>query len=385
MLWRVPRHEHVIGRKAIIATAHKLDQGTRYLEAAPALTGEGLTLHRRSEDEEWTPSVIVEGEPYGLTQEAGANLFQRIGLSIRHLGDSNEIETKTATLVKAACASAYGRSQLDASRLVVDDEERTVNGIVSQMYTPIPHAQLAEGMRLKDPATATVRGTKLRILDGKADTFIAPGGDRGGDDRLKIQVEGLNSLAGESSFSIGSYIYRTICRNGLMGLVAGERYRAEHRGNRETLDVAIVRILAEADICIAQTKKMINELISVRLTPKTLGANAATCEAIANSLETLRARPLAIELKTAAREGSTTRATECIHRMIAETGPKEARAVLKSPYRSGEATGWDFVNLATAAARQIHPIDSVERDEAERTAGRLGQTLIAQRKALEPA
>ena len=259
-----------------------------------------------------------------------------------------------------------------------------VHGVVGQAYLHIGHTRLVDGMRLEDGASATVRGTMMRVRDGAPKTFIASGGDRGGPDVLKIQSEGYNSLAGESAFGMGTYIYRTVCRNGLMGLVHSNRFRTEHRGERETLEPAIARILNEADACMEETRRLITELIDVRLTRETVGANTRSCEALATSLDALRSRALATELRTAARDDNAEAATQCLRRIIDETGPKEARAVLQSPFRAGEATGWDLVNLATAAARQIHVDGQREREEAETAAGRLGQVLIAERRALAP-
>ena len=380
--WRQPRAATLHGRDAIIAGAHHLDAVTRYAGAAGALAERGLGIAPSGGEDRPGPAITVGGTPYGLTQDAATALFQRLGLSVRHIAPADASEDTTRALVDAACASAYGHRQLASSRLVLDDEEKTVCGVVSAGYTPIAHARLAEGMRLDEPASATVRGTTLQIRDGRGHTFVARNPHQRGADKVRIHITGTNSSAGETAFAIGTYIYRSICRNGLMGLVQGDRFRAEHRGNAETLEPAIARILAEAETCIEKTRELIGTLVTVSLTPASIAANSPACEALASSLETLRARPLATELRTASRANDTAAATDCVHRMIAETGPREARAVLESPYRQGEATAWDLVNLASAAARQIHGAEPALREDAEQAAGKLGRTLIAQRRAL---
>ena len=114
---------------------------------------------------------------------------------------------------------------------MLDDEERVVYGVVSAAYAPIAHARLAEGMELVEPSSAMVRGTTLRIRDGRSHSFVArTPRQAGGRDKVSIHIVGTNSRAGETAFGIGTYIYRTICRNGLIGLVQDERFRTEHRG-----------------------------------------------------------------------------------------------------------------------------------------------------------
>ena len=380
-VWRTPRETRVEGADAIRTMAETIDAATRYADAAEALA-DGIEMRPSGPLDETTPAVQIDGRWYGLTQYGARALCERVGISARHLtGPEGFDEGANATLA-AACSGTYGRRQIEGARLVVDTMGDAVYGVVSAGYAQIPHARLARGLALEGRSQATVRGTTLRVREGTPTVVRAKGGDRGGDDELKIYSEGWNGHAGERAFGIGSYVFRTVCRNGLMAVVREDRYAVQHRGTASTLEPTIAKILDEAKACVEQTRRTIEQLISIPVTPRGLGASRPTCEALATSLDNLRSRALATELRSASRKGDRESASVCIERMIGETGPRGGRAVLESPYRQGDATAWDIVNLATGAAHQVHAEHSSEREEAEACAGALARTLIAEREAL---
>lgn len=381
-VWRAPREARAAGEDAICRLAERIDADTAYVDAGEALR-HGLEVWQSGALREAAPSVHIGGRWFGLTQHAALGLAERVGISARHLVGPEGFDPSANALLDAACASGYGARQMEGAKLVVDTSDEAVYGVVSASYVQIPHARLTGGLALDGASEATVRGTALRVREGKPTVVRAKGGDRGGDDLLKIYAEGANGHAGERAFGVGSYVLRTVCRNGLMAVVRQDRYAVQHRGKRETLEPAIAKILAEAQACIEQTRRAIKQLIAIPVTARGLASSKPTCEALATSLETLRSRALANELRTASRKNDRETAEACVERMIAETGPRGGRAVLDSPYRENDATAWDIVNLATSAARQLHPEHSSEREEAETSAGALARALIAEGEALE--
>ena len=92
--WRKPRGASLCGPDAILAEAQALDDHTRYVAATPVLEGRGLSVANNGPDNDRTPSVEIGNRHYGLSRSAAGALFQRLGISVRHLGEKRAIRRK---------------------------------------------------------------------------------------------------------------------------------------------------------------------------------------------------------------------------------------------------------------------------------------------------
>ena len=120
-----------------------------------------------------------------------------------------------------------------------------VGGVVSRLYSPVPHHQLVERMAgnplLKDARVHRLELTHARMsftITSDVDPWEVDGG-------IKAGLMGQNGQFGDRSLSLTAMLYRLLCSNGMVDVHDDEKIQERHV-DLSILDVEVDRVVSRA-------------------------------------------------------------------------------------------------------------------------------------------
>jgi hypothetical protein len=283
--------------------------------------------------------------------------------------------------------------------LVVDEESKTVIGLVSTRYVgysneafinDVLHAISGKperelfpdlgGLVLREAYSVNAR-IYLRLVSKTVQGRISGKGGTG-DDVSEVGVELRNSMAGGSAVKLAWFVYRLLCKNGLVVRAGSREGRVIHSGSetefRRRLYAESVGIIAG----LKTAKQMIETLGALPFDPHKLAKHAdlSMIYGITSDRDLRSEARRRIDGRESAemnREARVLRrAADELSQIPECLGGPESLAVFRSYWRDG-ASMYDFVNIFTEYAKSL-PI--AERVEVDSKAGKLATWIAANRR-----
>lgn len=285
------------------------------------------------------------------------------------------------------------QSRLRHQHFVLDEETRTVLGMVSNTYQTYSNRQLLDDMRIFLAKTGNDAGkvefqsafmvnTRLRFRTLRTlhhGEVTGRGGE--GTDRSRIGLQVANSMVGDTAVSIEFFIERLLCANGIIAPVSHTENRVFHSGKRENfaqrLDAKFKGVLAGA----TGVLKMLRELSALAFMPEDLakaGFTREVLEVIPDARDDLKgaAKGMRFSKDVSPAERKWRREAKMIEAVPEVLAVGHSARVFQSHWRSN-ATMFDFVNIFTEKAKEL---DVPQRVEAEERAGSLADHMAKNKR-----
>lgn len=277
-------------------------------------------------------------------------------------------------------------SILNNNKFVLDENEMIVTGIVSNSYLPYSNASFVNDIFTLFPEltfdysfeSAFIINSNLfaRFLskEYKVGSIKGKGGE--GKDISRIGISISNSMTGNGAIKISYFVYRLICKNGLIIPVNNIATSVHHTGRVDTLQDRIEQRFTKVFESMRSVPKQIEELISLPFNKKKF-VEIGGIDKI-NSIISLDEQ-LRNKRSKAKGEKKVEVEIEILENYIEKYSGKYSIQMFQSYWRDNQSI-YDFINIFTEYAQTKN---HKERLHIEEKSGELASWILSNKKSFK--
>jgi len=321
---------------------------------------------------------------YKFNQHGIRSLCSYLGLRFNTL-EMLERQNLATDVLNDLLAQRDIQNALQKCDLIVDEGDNVIISIVSNTYVgysnfkfvndiiKLMKVKINQKLQISEESDFVFQGAysvntqmSLRFIMKKKVGVVKGRGGEGVDETgLGFQLK--NSMVGDSSVNINFYLYRMICKNGMVAPAGSSLNRVYHSGNEKNFYNRLENAFCEITGRIGQAGEMIEALGAIEFNPELL-ARVNRSEMIFDIIPGSKGQIVTkYKIPDTPREGNKEenrilREAEIISLIPEVFGREFSERVFKSKFRSN-ASMFDFINIFTEYAKELGPREKVESEE----------------------